>query len=186
MRTKTVPASEIDPAKGLRASSYLHELGMFPKEDYLGLAFNNSNMSLGAQTNVRNVLQVVTAKCFATAVDHGWWEKYDKAPNKWVPEVVSSKICLMHSELSEALEEVRKRRDMGIKPYFSQGDQIIEVVSEGLRVGAKPEGMAAELADAVIRILDLAAWLNLDIAQAIEWKMAYNNGRAYKHGGKTI
>lgn len=46
----------------------------------------------------------------------------------------------------------------------------------------KPEGVAVELADAVIRIADLCGHLGIDLDAVIEEKMAYNADRPYKHG----
>lgn len=48
----------------------------------------------------------------------------------------------------------------------------------------KPEGVAVELADAVIRIADLCGHLGIDLEEVIEIKMAYNEGHPYKHGKK--
>jgi len=81
---------------------------------------------------------------------------------------VSSKLALIHSEVSEALEAVREHE---YEAYIAEG---------------KPEGCATELADAVIRILDLAEILGLDLSGAIDAKMLYNHTRPYKHGGKAI
>lgn len=64
------------------------------------------------------------------AVAHGWWEGERK-----IDEI----YALIHSELSEALEEYRSGKEM---IYYVDG---------------KPEGIAVELADAVIRILDYVA-----------------------------
>lgn len=61
------------------------------------------------------------------AVNHGWWEE-----EKSRAEI----FALIHSELSEALEEYRNKKPM---IYYLE---------------EKPEGIAVELADAVIRILD--------------------------------
>lgn len=192
MRTKIVPSNELDPGRSLRAGDYIPELGMHTKDGYLRLSLKPAKADV-----VLEVVRNITAQCFATAVDKGWWEKYDKAPAKWAPEIISSKIALMHSELSEALEELRNRSDMGLRPYFSlpmkdglgaviKGARMELGIGRGLAEGAKPEGMAAELADAIIRILDLAAWLDLDIAQALVWKLEYNKTRSHKHGGKNV
>lgn len=92
-----------------------------------------------------------------TASDKGWW---DVEPN--IPE----KLALIHSEISEALEEFRNGN---METYF---------------VNAKPEGFAVELADAVIRIMDLCGYLQIDLESTMMDKAAYNKLRAYRHGGK--
>lgn len=48
----------------------------------------------------------------------------------------------------------------------------------------KPEGIPSEMADIIIRVLDICADREIDIATAIADKMAYNETRAYRHGGK--
>ena len=86
-------------------------------------------------------------------------------------------IALMHSELSEALEEYRKGEDCwniyyNIERPYDHPD--------------KPEGLVVELADAVIRILHFCGKYKLDLEKAIEIKMEYNKTRPHKHGGKVI
>lgn len=100
-----------------------------------------------------------------TAVEHGWWENTTKENCP-----VAEKIALMHSELSEALEEFR--REIEMPDYYC--------------INEKPEGIAVELADCMIRILDLAGFMGWDIERALELKMAYNKTRPYRHGGKKI
>ena len=90
------------------------------------------------------------------AAKHGFWD---------VPMEFGTAIALIHSELSEALEEVRA------------GREAVWHTESG-----KPEGYAIELADAVIRIADLCGHLNIDLRAAIAEKMEYNMSRPYKHG----
>lgn len=86
-----------------------------------------------------------------------------------------TKLALIHSEVSEALEAYRIRR---LETWVD---------------GTKPEGVIYELADTMIRIADLVGKLqaqhpeaDLDLAKAIETKMAYNATRSHRHGGKVV
>jgi len=99
------------------------------------------------------------ARSHSLAVEKGWYDQ-----TRTLPEL----IALMHSELSEALEEYRK----GYDP------------SEVRIVDGKPEGVPIELADACIRIFDACAAMGIDLEAAIETKHAYNRSRPYRHGGK--
>lgn len=84
------------------------------------------------------------------AVAHGWWET-----ERSTGEV----IALIHSELSEALEEARDNRPM----MYVLGPNGEEICTPCYFNGRKPEGIAVELADAVIRVLDMAehVWMPL-------------------------
>lgn len=98
------------------------------------------------------------------AKDNGWW---DDADIRIVPE----KLALIHSEVSEALEEYRNGQ---MELYFpSKYDD-----------NPKPEGFGVELADAVIRIYDLCGYLGIDLDSLVELKHEYNKSRPYRHGGK--
>ena len=97
----------------------------------------------------------------------------------WVTRTVGEDIALMHSELSEALEEHRNGHDNN-EVYFNG------VVGSSDHLSTKPEGIPIELADAVIRIAAFCGQYNIDLANAIETKLQYNLTRPYKHGGKTI
>ena len=86
--------------------------------------------------------------------------------------LVAEKLCLVHSEVSEAMEGHRKSLPDDKLPHRP----MVEV----------------ELADACIRIFDLAGALGLDLGGAIEEKRAYNAQRAdhklenrLKAGGKA-
>ena len=50
--------------------------------------------------------------------------------------------------------------------------------------GQKPEGIAVEMADCIIRILDWAGQAGVDMEAIILAKHEYNKGRPYKHGKK--
>ena len=112
------------------------------------------------QKNELTIKKLITESP-ATARSKGWW---DEEVN------IGEKIALMHSELSEALEE-----------YRSHGEKKLYKGPDG-----KPEGFIFELADTIIRIADLCGQLDLNLEKALQIKMEFNQTRPYRHGNKKI
>lgn len=111
------------------------------------------------KNNFRLAFDGMIVDVFRTAREHGWHEEERND---------GECIALMHSELSEALEALRKnplRKDEHC-PAFTN--------------------LEVELADCVIRIMDYAGMRNLDVAGAILAKAEYNRTRPVKHGGKKF
>lgn len=109
------------------------------------------------------------------AREKGWHDDRDVSN----PHVLGSMLCLIHSEVSEALEEVRVVR-VG-------GTELVALVKTRFREeDGKPEGFAPELADVLIRTLDLCGALGIDIEEAVRVKHAYNETRSHRHGGKAL
>jgi len=95
----------------------------------------------------------------AIAVSKGWWDE---------DRNIGELLALVHSEVSEALEEWRA----------DEGLAVIRIED------GKPEGFPVELADTLIRICDLAESAGIDLNAALKIKMAYNSTRPWRHGGK--
>lgn len=106
-------------------------------------------------------------KVHALAVEKGWYEGQHHPSD---PTWLGARLALVHSEVSEALECVR------------DGDIAL---TTGLATG-KPCGLPSELADIIIRVLDIAGSLNIDMQTALEKKHTYNATRAHRHGGRKL
>jgi len=98
-----------------------------------------------------------------TAREKGWWEDGERN--------IGELIALIHSEVSEALEAYRIKGRSGISESWR---------SES----GKPEGFVFELADVLIRIADLCGEFDLDLNEALKYKLEYNKTRPYRHGNK--
>jgi len=108
-------------------------------------------------------IRKLQAEIHATAIAKGWWEK---------PRDMGEILANVHSEVSEAWEEYRIHPDLLNRVYYEDN-------------GRKPLGFPTELADIVIRVLDLAAHLGIPLDNVILEKMMYNRTRPYRHGGKA-
>ena len=114
----------------------------------------------------------LAAFCHEASRAAGWWTARNGAPLQDNPLMFSNKLCLIHSEISEAMEGDRKGLPDDKLPHRPMRE--------------------VELADALIRIFDLAGAYGMDIGGALAEKMAYNAKRAdhkpenrQKAGGKS-
>lgn len=119
------------------------------------------------------------------AIEKGWHQ--DRDINN--PHVLGSMLALIHSEVSEALEEVRTGTPGAVWFRDTFNGELLgpREREEGQPESRyKPVGFPSELADIIIRTLDLCGALGIDIEQAVEAKHAYNCTRSHRHGGKAL
>lgn len=109
------------------------------------------------------------AKREFTEDDGSVWEEQDIVSEP-VSRNTGEVLALMHSELSEALEEWRSGQSLTDIRYGE---------------GGKPEGFGVELADVIIRICDTAQQLGVPLERCLVEKLAFNESRPYRHGGKV-
>ena len=116
---------------------------------------------------------------------HGWWDGEERT--------FGELIALCHSELSEALEEYRNGNAPD-ETYNNCKNSKIKVIGDMENCSMlcedcahrKPDGIPIELADCVIRVMDMCEHYGIDLEAAILEKHRYNQIRPYKHGGKVI
>ncbi len=138
---------------------------------------------------------------------NGWRQA---TPSEYAsPTKQTATLALIMTEVAEAIEEVRAGRAMDEAYYTINGKKVYRVTDGsgadwttdpgGISVTssssgdatytgltAKPEGVPSELADVVIRVLDIADLYGIDLEATIAEKVAHNATRGHRHGGKTL
>lgn len=140
---------------------------------------SNSELERSYPMNLRDYARKIDQIC----EEHGWNEDRYKAIRRVLVESGNGDLCkdlpvgkseaewaiLAVSEIVEAFEEHRDGQDM------------VYLGPDG-----KPEGLAVEYADALIRILHWFERNGLNPDEIVHMKMEYNEGRPYRHGGKKV
>lgn len=106
----------------------------------------------------------LTEEAHRNALEHGFYAEAEDILSELVdPEQIRelektqclAKLALIDSEVGEAVHAVQ------------HGDK---------------ENLYEEMCDIIIRVLDMAGWLNINLGARLIAKMEYNRTRPYKHG----
>lgn len=103
-------------------------------------------------------LNALRDECYKIACEHGWHDE------EWSERHF---LCLVITELSEAVEADRKDRHADLKSFNEQVDAACYTPIEAIFEGYIKDTVEDELADAAIRILDLAGLQDCDIGEAV-------------------
>lgn len=80
---------------------------------------------------------------------------------------IGEQLMLVVTEVAEAMEDLR------------DGKMALSYDENG-----KPTGFPIEIADVMIRLFDLSGYLRIDLDDAVDTKIAFNETRPHRHGGK--
>ena len=132
------------------------------ERDLLRAGLTSFNDLTASKFDVYAALNVLRDKALRIAIDHGF--------KNTLP---AEDMALIHSEVSEALEDIRNNKGMTQIWYEKDEDG-----------NDKPCGIPIEMADTIIRVLHFCGKHNIDIRTAVLEKMTYNDTRPYLHGKK--
>lgn len=137
----------------------------------------------GGRFQTMQTLDDLTQEVYKTAVDKGWWDN---------PRTMTELLMLVVTECAEGVEEVRNNHEPTEVYFNGTAHSAVSYPRGGSLlfdrdgVAIKPEGLPIELADIIIRVLDIAGHHHIDIEEAMTLKMAYNATRPHRHGGKAL
>lgn len=112
---------------------------------------------------------------------------HENAKNKgfWdAPFNMGEKLALIHGEVSEALEADRKGEYFIFKTTENLKDELNQEEWNVWFKNFVKDSWQDEMADAVIKILDLCEYKGVDLEWHIKAKMRYNATRPHMHGKK--
>jgi NTP pyrophosphatase (non-canonical NTP hydrolase) len=110
------------------------------------------------------------------AIANGWWETRDDIVSRcdtWPTLHKAAKANIEIAALGLAMSECGEAMD-AIRKGYPADDKLPQYGNH-----------AVEIADAIIRLLDLTAKMNIPIGNIIEAKLEVNRKRGHMHGGKS-
>lgn len=108
-------------------------------------------------------IRVWSRDIHSLAQTKGWWGETGHHSERPMSEAITN----IHAEISEAWE------------CYRAGEMAFTTADNG-----KPEGFWVEIADTIIRCLDLCDAYQVDIEHIMALKHEFNKSRPFRHGGK--
>lgn len=112
-------------------------------------------------------------------------EIHKNAENKgfWESENIAEKMMLVVTEIAEAVEAHRSNNFCSLNEgeYRELSYSNIDYFCVDFEIYVK-DTFQDEIADTIIRLLDICGFMNINIEKHIEMKMLYNKSREFKHG----
>lgn len=120
------------------------------------------------------MINKLSKEAHENAIEKGFYDK---------PKNIGEMLCLIHSEVSEALEADRKNKYVQCNIHdlneFIGEQAFVDVY--GISIKGRFE---EEMADIVIRVMDMCAFKNIDLEAHIKAKMRFNKSREKYHNKK--
>lgn len=112
------------------------------------------------------LLNILAYAAHANALTHGFYDDHREL------------IAKLDND-PEAVEEAKRTFTLAqIAKISGECGEAVSAIQHGEAV----ESVATELADVIIRTLDLGGYLGVDMGDIVISKMKYNENRPYKHG----
>lgn len=141
------------------------------------------------KTQFIEAFKALALEIHQTARDKGWWDNKDAdfMEREILPQLPYVKDA---ERIQEVIAKLRNRNEGEMLALIhSETSEVLE----GLRHGNPPDdkipeftGAEAELADVIIRVMDMAAARGWRVGEAIVAKMEMNKTRERMHGGKKF